>query len=403
MHKTITVCRCCGSGDLVEYLNLGTLPLASKYHKGEEQPSFPLAVNFCRACSHSQLSVVVHPDLIFKNYLNLSGTSQSWKDHCKALAEKCASLFAQDEPPRVLDIGCNDGTLLDAFIALGWEAYGIDPAANMAALCHMKGIEVVPHYFNSEWASKQNLKYEIIAATNVFSHIDNLVEFFTCCDKLLFDTGRLVLEFPYCEKMIGNNEFDLIHHEHLNYFTVTSFAKLCENCHWCVESVEKINTQGGSLRFFLRKDFGQGNCKEVGELVAHERVSGLFNEELYHSFAERVQHNREVFLSVVGDLQAQGKKVVGYGGCTKASTAMNYFGFDLEYIVDDNPHKWLTRIPGSGTLIINPADLTLLSEPLYIVVLAWNYYREIVGRVQSLRPDQQDTFIVYVPEVTMEM
>jgi len=403
MYHEVTSCRCCGSSDLVEYLNLGDQPLASRYHTGERLESYPLRANFCRACSHSQLSVAVDRDLIFKNYLNLSGTSGSFKTHCCQLAAETARLFEQDEKVRVLDIGCNDGTLLECYREIGCETYGIDPALNMALICQEKGIEVVPHYFSFEWASNQTMRYELITATNVFAHVDSLSGFFAGCYKLLYDTGRLVMEIPYAENMVRNNEFDTIHHEHLNYFTVTSFAKLAERCRFCIESAEKTSQQGGSLLFMLRKDFGQGNCKQVGELLAKERLGGVLNEEMYHSFADRVRHNREVFLGLIGDLQAQGKWVIGYGACTKASTMLNYFGLKLDCIVDDNRLKWGRKMPGSDTPILDPEVLKSTDKPAYVIVAAWNCYREIVGRVQLLRPTQSDTFIAHVPEVMMEM
>jgi novobiocin biosynthesis protein NovU/D-mycarose 3-C-methyltransferase len=329
--------------------------------------------------------------------------SQSFQEHCRELAASTVALFNQDEPLRVLDIGCNDGTLLEQYRDLGCEVKGVDPARNLYLLSGDKGIPVVVDYWNLATAHKLNERYDLVTATNVFEALDSLVEFFTCCDIVLYDNGRLVLEFPYCERLLQNTEFDTIHHEHLNYFTVTSFVTLADKCGFAVDSVEKKPIHGGSLRFVLRKNFGQGHCRQVGELVAKERVSGLFNEEMYHSFADRVQRNRECLVNLLGDLQAQGRKIVGYGACTKGNTMLNSFGIDLAYIVDDNELKHDYKTPGRNIPIKHPKVLAEEQGPLHILVLGWNFYREIVGRVQAIRPDGRDTFILYVPEVTLEM
>lgn len=392
-----TVCRCCGSDRLFQYLDLGNQPLANSYHKGEDLPHFPLRVNLCEQCFHSQLSIVVEPALMFKHYLYVSGTTYTFRKHCEDLAAdargRCSS-----EKPRVLDIACNDGTLLGYFRDLGCEVQGVDPAENLRALTEEKGIPVIVDYWGRGTAPKQlDGKFDIITGTNVFAHVHDISGFLDDCKEVLADDGTIILEFPYCDKMIDHCEFDTIYHEHLSYFLVNSFNTLVERKDLVIGEVLLSNIHGGSIRFFVRRAGTVQRCWKADDLMEEEERHGLLNKQTYVDFAMKVDKNKHDMLELLAELKQQGKKVVGYGASAKGNTMLNYFEINLDYVVDDNPMKWDYLTPGRDIVIKSPETLASEGE-LYIVILAWNFFDEIVKKIEKIT-GKKDHYICYVPEV----
>jgi SAM-dependent methyltransferase len=396
MYKDVTECRCCGSSELYTYLDLGDQPLANSYHKGEELDRFPLKVNLCKVCFHSQLGIVVEPSLMFKNYLYVSGTTHTFRDHCKALAEDAVTRL-QTLHPRVLDIACNDGTLLGYFRELGCEVQGIDPAENLREITKEKDIPVEVGYWGSGMAAKVNGPFDIITGTNVFAHVDNVGTFLDECVEVLSDEGMIILEFPYCDELIAKCEFDTIYHEHLSYFLVHSMSALAFRKELTIFDVVQTPIHGGSIRFFLAK--GNENCDKVQSLIGNEYVKGLLDTDTYHCFGEKVERSKADTLQLLQRLRSEGYKIVAFGASAKGNTMLNYFELDLDYIVDDNEMKWGYLTPGRDIPICSPEEMRKESGNLAVVILSWNFAKEIIEKLQNIRPNSDDVCVFYVPKV----
>jgi 2-polyprenyl-3-methyl-5-hydroxy-6-metoxy-1,4-benzoquinol methylase len=392
-------CRCCRQKDLLLYLDLGSQPLANSYHKGKKLPEIPLEVMLCRNCYHSQLSVVVDPDAMFRNYLYVSGTTETFRKHTKALAEDAVKRI-KGKNIQVLDIACNDGSQLEHFRDLGCKIFGVDPAKNLRKITRQKKIPVVVDYWTKSLARSIAKKFDIITATNVFAHVDNVDEFLLASQIALKDDGLLIIEFPYADNMISNNEFDTVYHEHLSYFLVNSFKTLVERLNFHILDVLQTPIHGGSIRFFLQKSSGKHTVK-IEKLIKTEKTKRLLNEKSYKTYAEKVKKNKQDMLSLLTKLKSKNKKVIGYGAAAKGNTMLNYFKIDLDYIVDDNELKWGLKTPGRNIPIKNPQVMKEERDKLYIAILSWNFYNEIAKKIVAIRGHVKDYAILYVPKVKL--
>lgn len=399
--KKVTSCRCCGKSNLLRYLNLGKQPPANSYHKKNEiLPIYPLEVMLCKNCFHSQLSIVVDPELMFENYLYVSGTTETFRKHCEDLAVDAVKRFSRKKLS-VLDIACNDGTQLEFFRSLNCEILGVDPAKNLRKITLEKNIPVIVDYWSKALAKKIRKKFDIITGTNVFAHVDNIMDFLLACKEVLNENGYIILEFPYCDKMIKNNEFDTVYHEHLSYFLVNSFFTLIDKAGLTITDIIQTPIHGGSIRFFLSSKRSKASDK-TKKLIDLEKKSGLLNLITYQKFTERVNLNKKTFKNKLKELKKTGKRIVGYGASAKGNTMLNYFKANLEYIVDDNPLKWDYLTPGRDILIVSPERFSKDPVNLAIVILSWNFYAEIKKKIKKLRPKTKaDLCILYVPTVSV--
>jgi len=398
-YKLKKYCRCCKGKKLIKYLNLGRQPLANSYNKGEKLEEYPLEVALCKKCFHSQLSVVINPDVMFKNYLYVSGTTKTFREHTKTLAYDAVKRFNKKNL-RVLDIACNDGTQLEYFRQLGCDVLGIDPAINLRKITKKKNIPVIVDYWTQEVAKKIKNKFDIMTGTNVFAHVDDVDEFLNACKIALDKEGILILEFPYADKMVSHNEFDTIYHEHLSYFLVNSFKSLVDRLGFRIIDVIQTPIHGGSIRFYLKNEKTKESSK-VRRLIEKEKKNGLLEVRTYKKFSNQVTKNKNDMIKLIAKIKKEKKKVIGYGASAKGNTMLNYFKIDLSYTVDDNELKWGFLTPGQNISIRSPEDIRKEKEGLYIIILAWNFYNEIIRRIKSRRGDKNDFAILYVPKVTV--
>lgn len=398
--KKVAKCRCCGSKNLLLYLNLGKQPLANSYHKEDKLKEYSLEVMLCQNCFHSMLSIVIKPELMFRNYLYVSGTTETFQKHCRDLARNAVAQM-KEKKIRVLDIACNDGTQLEFFRELGCDVYGIDPAENLRKITIKKSIPVIVDYWSEKVVQKLGKKFNIITGTNIFAHVDRIDRFLAACSLALEDDGILILEFPYGNNMVIFNEFDTIYHEHLSYFLVNSFATLATRLRFHIVDLIQTPIHGGSIRFFLKKGISK-HSKKVTTLIRKEKESGLFDIQTYKRFAKNVAKNRNDLRKLVSDFKKKKKKVIGYGASAKGNTMLNYFKLNLDYIVDDNPLKWGLVTPGRNIPIKSPRVLQKEQENLYIIIMSWNFYKEIVSKIKKLRGNKyHDSAILYIPKVTL--
>jgi 2-polyprenyl-3-methyl-5-hydroxy-6-metoxy-1,4-benzoquinol methylase len=385
-YKPLNNCLCCNSDKLELVLDLNTQPLANSYLKSpvEKEYSYPLGINYCDECTHIQLTHVVDPDLLFKNYLYVSGTSQTLKDYFNWFVDFTGKYT---EGKKILDIACNDGTQLDAYKVKGYDTYGIDPAENLYELSS-KNHNVIRDYFIS--ASQFDTKFDIITAQNVFAHNSYPLKFLESCKGALNKDGCIFIQTSQAD-MVKNNQFDTIYHEHISFFSVKSFCTLAHRAGLNVIDVIRTPIHGISFVFVLSKDAPDRS----DEFIAMEEQ--LSYRKMFQ-YAGKCKNIADDMRSMISNLKQQGYKIIGYGAAAKGNTFLNFAKFKLDYIVDDNPLKHNLFSPGTRIPIL-PTD-TLFSEEgeICVVPLAWNFFDEIKSKVLSRKSDKIN-FLKYFPEV----
>jgi 2-polyprenyl-3-methyl-5-hydroxy-6-metoxy-1,4-benzoquinol methylase len=394
-YTEVDRCRSCFGDSLKEVLDLNAQPLANNYHHGEEQEQFPLKINMCRSCFHAQLSVVVNPDLMFKNYLYVSGTSKTLNDYFDYFVDLCEEYTSSKG--RVLDIACNDGTQLDKFKEKGWKTHGIDPAENLFKLSN-KNHNVICDYWSVPVAVAYKDKFDVITAQNVFAHVADIHSFLKASHLALNDNGHLFIQTSQAD-MILDSQFDTIYHEHLSFFNTKSMKTCANLLGFSLIDVRKTDVHGGSYVFVLKK--GDHDQSLAAKRLEHEQSRGLYDTKTYDQYAESCKKVVEDFRVVVERFRNHGFKVIGYGAAAKGNTFLNFADITLDYIVDDNKLKWNLMTPGQNIPIKDPKSLKE-EDPSKIVIvpLAWNFFKEIRERANSITNNNL-TFIKYFPEVTV--
>lgn len=349
-----------------------------------------------------QLGEVVSPETLFKDYVYVSGTSDTLRNHFQGLATQVEEFAKLTRNSLVVDIGSNDGTLLRCFQRIGTRTLGIEPATNIAKISQEHQIETINDFFSRDLAlriSKED-KASVVLATNVFAHVDNLVDFVQGVSSLLDDNGVFVIEVPYLADLIERMLFDTIYHEHLSYFGVTPLATLFDEFGMRVVDVKRIDSHGGSIRVYVTKSSSNIARKESVDLILRtERKIGLSSLQTFLDFGAQVDVLKSKLLSMLEQFKAEGKRIVGYGAPAKGNTLLNCcnIGRDLlDYIVDESPLKHGLYTPGTHIEVI-PTKHLREDKPDYALLLAWNYAPEILEREREFRRNG-GKFIVPIPE-----
>jgi len=380
MCRYIRKCLCCGGDNLYNYFDLDFQPLANNLKDTKEESTglFPLALNVCRECFHSQLTVSVDKSLLFKNYLYVSGTSRSLRDYFKKLATKIIEKTGFGKGTKILDIACNDGTFLEFFDK--WNKYGIDPAENLRPLAKKKGVKIYTELFPYNFKTK----FDVITGLNVLAHTDKPYEFLMGCRDILTDEGYIFIQTSQRD-MVVNGEYDTVYHEHQSFFTIKSMVELVRRTGLCLVNVEKTDVHGGSLLFTIRK---QG--KAYTNLEKDERY--IFST--YKTFQDRAEANKRSLLKLIDIL---GLPVVGYGAAAKGVVLLNYLGLSPDYVVDDNPLKQGKVIGGINSPVCSIDKLKEDKRDLTIVILPWNMYGDIIENIKAVRDNPRDEFVKPFP------
>jgi SAM-dependent methyltransferase len=368
-------CLACGSENLYNFCSLGSQPLANNLKDNIEDPDelYPLEVNVCMECYHSQLTVAVNRDLLYKNYLYVSGTSNTLLKEFDEVAE----IITADRPNkgRILDIACNDGSFLKSFRRLGWDVAGVDPAENIVANAP-KDLNIVADFFPSHNISGE---FDVITCFNVVAHIPNPLEFIKECKKLLSRDGVLYIQTSQ-KDMIMNGEFDTIYHEHHSFFNISSMKALLKRANMALDGVDYRPVHGTSYLFKITHS-------STNEIVDEP---DLVDAETYVEFADKVMLNKTRLMDIIRNST---NPVVGYGAAAKGVVMSNYFGISHKFIVDENPLKIGKVIGGVNIPIVSPDTLAQESSDLTIIVYAWNFYDEIASKIRQLRPNNSDLII----------
>ena len=410
VHHVRTSCRACGEARLTRFLQLGPQPLANAnlraLAEAADELTFPLDVYFCEACSLVQLADVIDPELLFRNYIYVTGTSETIAAHNVTYARTVTDLLGLGGEDLVVEVASNDGSLLTCFRDLGVRTLGVEPARNIAEIARGRGIETVGEFFNG--ATGAHLRgargaARAVIGNNVLAHVDDTQDFLRGAKALIGGDGLVIVEVPYARTMLERLEYDTVYHEHLCYFSITSLMRLCEAVGLSVVRVDQVPVHGGSLRMYAGLPEHYGTTSAGVRALAHdERVSGLTSLERWRQFARDVETQRVQLRALLEGLVRDGKTIAGYGAPAKGNTLLNYCGIGPElvpYTVDRSALKVGTLTPGMHLPVL-PVDTLLERQPDYVLILAWNFAVEIMRQQQAYR-DAGGRFIVPIPEPTV--
>jgi len=384
----IKECLACGHDHLLPVLDLNDQPLANSYKKtkDESEASYPLKINRCNYCCHVQLSHIVNPDLIYKNYLYVSGTTKTYVEYMEWYADFCIETFGHN-PDSVLDIGCNDGSQLNAFRSRGLRTYGVDPAENLYPTSSQNH-NVKCGYFDKNYEQP----VDIITIQNAFAHNPNPLEFLKNCKRNLKQGGLIFIQTSQSD-MIMNNEFDTIYHEHISFYNILSMSLLCIRANLELIDVVKTPIHGTSYIFIISANKKQ--YARVNNLIGMENTAGLYDRKTYVKYTQNCIEMVDKFKEKVEYWRSQGYKVVGYGAAAKANTFLNFSKVLFDIIIDDNPLKQGLYTPGSSVGIVGSDVLKNFTEDdkILFVPLAWNFFKEIKERIITKRNNFNDVFL----------
>ncbi len=402
-------CRFCNESLKHVFLDLGKSPLANSFLKKEmlnkSERFFSLCVYVCDKCFLVQLPEYENPENIFGDYAYFSSYSETWLKHAENYVNLMLKKFSFDKNNLVIEIASNDGYLLQYFKKKGIPILGIEPAVNVAEVAKQKGIPTIVKFFGTKIAKelvKEGKSADLIIGNNVLAHVPNLNDFVDGLKILLKKTGIITLEFPHLMKLIQQNQFDTIYHEHFSYFSLLTTEKVFSSHGLTIFDVEEVPTHGGSLRIYVKHSESDliSNDESIQDLLKIENQFGLENLVTYTNFASKVkkikENVREFFMSAKNNR----KMVICYGAAAKGNTLLNYCGIGtdfIDYIVDRSTYKQGLFLPGIH-IHIKELNEVRKTKPDYLVILPWNLKEEIMEQMSYIR-DWGGKFVVLIPEV----
>jgi hypothetical protein len=402
-------CRSCSAPLTVNLVDLGMSPLCESYLRADQvnamEPFYPLHVFVCGQCYLAQLEEYVQREHIFSEYAYFSSYSDSWLSHAKKYTEMMTKRFALDGQSLVVELASNDGYLLQYFVEKRIPVLGVEPAANVAKVAVDKGVPTLVNYFGVELARKlvaSGQRPDLLLGNNVLAQVPDLNDFVEGMRVLLKPGGVITMEFPHLLRLIDENQFDTIYHEHFSYFSFITTEKIFAAHGLTLFDVEELASHGGSLRIYARhaEDHSKPVCSAAGELLRREQDAGLNRIERYTAFEENVKETKRKLLEFLIQAKREGKKIVGYGAPGKGNTLLNYCGIRtdfLDFTVDRNPYKHGRFLPGTHIPIFPPEQLRV-ARPDYVFILPWNLKNEIMEQLSFIR-EWGGKFIVPIPEV----
>jgi SAM-dependent methyltransferase len=407
---TRSICRHCRQPLNHTFVDLGMSPLCESTIASDKldamEPYYPLHVLICENCLLVQLREYVSPEHIFSDYIYFSSYSTSWVAHAKKYCAMIRDRLQLAAESLVIEIASNDGYLLQHFAPLGVPVLGIEPAANVAKVAQEKGIPTHVGFFGTKLAQQlvaEKGPADLIVANNVLAHVPDINDFVTGIRCLLKPDGVATLEFPHIERLIAENQFDTIYHEHFSYLSATVVERIARLHGLRLIDVEKLSTHGGSLRVYLARPASfHPTSPRVQALLDEEDRLGFRSLEGYGSFAEKVKQTKRELLSFLIAVKNQGKRVCGYGAPGKGNTLLNYCGIGIDFLdftVDRNPHKHGRYTPGMH-IPIRPVEEIRACRPDYILILPWNLKDEIVEQMRYVG-DWGAKFVVPIPRVAI--
>lgn len=403
-------CHFCSASLDHVFVDLGSSPLCeSNLSQGQlclPELFFPLCAMVCANCFLVQVREVVPPEQIFSEYGYFSSFSTSWLQHAKTYCSDMIERFKLDEHSQVVEIASNDGYLLQNFVEVGIPCLGIEPAANIAAAAEKKGVPTLVQFFGAD-AAKSLIRHneaaaDLLIGNNVLAQVPNLNDFVAGLRIALKANGVVTMEFPHLRRLMEDNQFDTIYHEHFSYFSFLTVERLFAAHGLVIFDVQELPTHGGSLRIYAchLEDATKQVSPRVTVLRNQEADEGFTNLEIYLSFSEKVRQTKRSLLDFLITAKNEGKSIVGYGAPGKGNTLLNYCGIRtdfLDYTVDRNPYKHGRYTPGTH-IPIHPPERILETRPNYVLILPWNLKDEIMEQMAPIR-EWGGEFVVPIPEV----
>lgn len=390
-------CRHCQSELDLPLIDLGAAPPSNAYltkqtlHAPEKY--FPLRVLVCTECWLAQTEDYAGADELFAaDYAYFSSYSTTWLKHAEQYVTDMAARFGLNTNSHVVEVAANDGYLLQYVKERGISCLGIEPTASTAAAARAKGIEIAEEFFGVKLAQQlaaQNKQADLMAANNVLAHVPDINDFVSGFTVLLKPAGVATFEFPHLLRLIAENQFDTIYHEHYSYLSLTAVKRIFEHNGLHVFDAEELPTHGGSLRVYAqRSDSGKREqSRNVAELLAREALAGMAAAAFYAGFQAKADQVKNDFLFFLIEAKRAGKTVAGYGAAAKGNTLLNYAGVRpdlLPYVVDRNPAKQGKFMPGSRIPIVAEAQLKQ-HKPDYVAIFPWNLCEEVMFQLEYIR------------------
>jgi len=368
---------------------------------------YPLRAYVCHKCFLVQLEEYVSPKDIFTEYAYFSSYSDSWVAHAKRYVDMVTERFGLNKTKKVMELASNDGYLLQHFVKLGIPVLGIEPAANVAKVAVDKGIPTTVRFFGVQSAReilRENGHADLLLGNNVLAHVPDLNDFVGGMKIVLAPHGVITMEFPHLMRLMAENQFDTIYHEHFSYFSFITVEQVFAAHGIALFDVEELATHGGSLRIYGRHadDASKPVGPRVVDLRTREMQAGFNRIEHYSSFSEQVSETKRKVLECLIGIKRQGKRIAGYGAPGKGNTLLNYCGIRtdfLDYTVDRNPYKQGKYTPGTH-IPIHPPEKIRETRPDYVFILPWNLKDEVTQQLHYIR-DWGGRFIVPIPTVAV--
>jgi SAM-dependent methyltransferase len=402
-------CRFCGRALEQVFADLGHSPLANSYLAAEQlsapEPTYPLEVMVCDGCFLVQLPELATPAELFTDYAYFSSFSDTWLRHAERYAEAMAGRLGLGADHLVVEIASNDGYLLQYFQRRGIPVLGVEPAANVAAAAEQAGIPTRVEFFGTESAGRlaeEGRRADLLVGNNVLAHVPDINDFVAGLELALAPGGVVTMEFPHLLRLMEENQFDTIYHEHFSYLSLTTTRRIFARHGLTIFDVDELPTHGGSLRIYGRRheDEEKPVTGAVAALAAREQAAGLTTLEPYRRFGERVRRTRRRLLEFLAAAKREGKSIAAYGAAAKGNTLLNYCSIGLEtldYVVDRSPHKQGCFLPGTR-LPIHPPERLFETRPDLILILPWNIKDEVMEQMAGVK-QWGARFFVAIPEV----
>lgn len=408
--KPHTNCRICGSDKMTKYLDLGLMPLSNNLEytaqRAKEQDRFPLQVMFCENCSLSQLSIIVSPEKLFSHYLYRSSVNKPYVSHCRDMAKEFKVKYNLNTESLHIDLASNDSALLKEFKdEIGLRVLGVDPAENLVAISEAQGIEAVADFWSEELAikiAKEKGRADIITATNVFAHVDNVHDFIRGVYFGLKKSGIFIIECPYIIDYIENMEYPTTYWEHASIMGVTPIHKLCQQLNMRIIEVEKKDIHAGTIRVSIAHEGSSHEIKKsVKEFLDNEEAKGFNSLERYSNWAVDVNKTNAELQDGLLKLKKEGKVIAGWACSAKGNTLLNRARVTtdlIDYMVDDTSEKIGKFSPGTGIPVLHPQNL-LKNVPDYLVILSWNFKEALIKRARDV--GYTGKFIIPIPHFSI--
>jgi hypothetical protein len=401
-------CRFCGSPLHHTFVDLGMSPLCQTHITPEQlnemEPFYPLQTYVCDNCFLVQLQEFVSPQDIFTEYAYFSSYVDALLKNASDYSDLMVERFGFNAQSKVVEIASNDGYLLQYFHKKGIPVLGVEPAVNVSQVAKDKGIPVVNKFFGVQTATElaADGKADLLLGNNVLAHVPNINDFVGGMKIMLKSDGVITMEFPHLMRLMEENQFDTIYHEHFSYLSFMAVNRIFAHHDLTLFDVQEIPIHGGSLRIYARhtEDESKPISDRVTELLKREKTAGFDKLETYSHFTEQVKETKRKLLEFLITAKQKGKTIAGYGAPGKGNTLLNYCGIRtdfLEYTVDRNPYKQGKYTPGTHIPIYSPGKIRE-TKPDYLLILPWNVKDEVMEQVSYIR-EWGGQFVVPIPEV----